>query len=155
MEEPQSKRGPHFRNAGRLQELWNALVPTKDIARELGFYDSRNVCRSVRAMRKAGYDFIYRASGRPNKDGTQRAWRKEPKAPTEKQRAYWAALGPLKKEFWALRRDKEKELKAKQAFDALVIPLRPTIENGVFRCSYCSGRTDDPMGHPSCRDAVA
>lgn len=151
--EESHKRGPHFRNAGRLQELWNALVPTKDIARELGYYDSRNVCRAVRSMRKAGYEFIYRGAGRPRKDGSQPVWQEYQRPPTEAQREYWRRLGPLKKEFWAARR-KEREVRAAERLDAVVIPLRPVIQNGTFRCTYCSGRTDDPMGHPSCRSVA-
>lgn len=150
------KRGPSFRNAGRLQELWNALVPTQEIARELGYYSTRNVCRAVRSMRKIGYHFIYRGAGRPKKDGTpNRVYHQKARAgrrPTEAQLAYWATVSALKTEYYAKKREKENHM-IEEKLKAL--STRPVIEGGTFRCRFCSGRTDDPMGHPSCRESVA
>lgn len=150
----EGKKGPPFRDGGRLQELWNALVPTREIAQELGFYSVRNVCRSVRSMRKLGYHFIYRGAGRPRKDGTPNApRRRKVQPPTEKQKAYWARVGPIVAEYHASRR-KERDVRLKARLDELVIPIRPKVEGGTFRCTYCQGRTDDPMGHRSCREVA-
>lgn len=151
---PQHKLGRPFKDAGRLQQLWNDLVPTKAIAAELGFYSSRNVCRSVRAMRKLGYDFLYRGAGRPKKDGTQRTWRIfEPKPPTPKQLQYWAKVADLMTERHKQKQEETKTL-VDRAAARLEIPKTVHVEGGTFRCSYCTGRTNDPMGHPSCRNVA-